>query len=145
VLPEYRDPAAGRLDLASAGLSLVAVLAVVFGLKQVAQDGIGGLAATAIGVGLVVGVGFVRRQRTLADPMIDVRLFRSSAFNASLATNLLGIFIAVGYFCSSPNTCSWCWGCRRCRRGCGRCRRPAGSSSGPTWRPACCGTSVRPG
>jgi MFS transporter, DHA2 family, multidrug resistance protein len=40
----------------------------------------------------------VRRQRTLADPMIDVRLFRSSAFNASLATNLLGIFIAVGYF-----------------------------------------------
>jgi MFS transporter, DHA2 family, multidrug resistance protein len=98
VLPEYRDPAAGRLDLASAGLSLVAVLAVVFGLKQVAQDGIGGLAATAIGVGLVVGVGFVRRQRTLADPMIDVRLFRSSAFNASLATNLLGIFIVVGYF-----------------------------------------------
>jgi MFS transporter, DHA2 family, multidrug resistance protein len=57
VLPEYRDPAAGRLDLASAGLSLVTVLAVVFGLKQVAQDGIGGLAATAIGVGLVVGVG----------------------------------------------------------------------------------------
>jgi MFS transporter, DHA2 family, multidrug resistance protein len=98
VLPEYRDPAAGRLDLASAGLSLVAVLAVAFGLKQVAQDGIGGLAATAIGVGLVVGVGFVRRQRTLADPMIDVRLFRSSAFNASLATNLLGIFIVVGYF-----------------------------------------------
>jgi MFS transporter, DHA2 family, multidrug resistance protein len=98
VLPEYRDPDAGRLDLASAGLSLVAVLAVVFGLKQVAQDGIGGLAAAAIGVGLVVGVGFVRRQRTLADPMIDVRLFRSSAFNASLATNLLGIFIAVGYF-----------------------------------------------
>jgi len=98
VLPEYRDPAAGRLDLVSAAMSLVAVLAVVFGLKQVAQDGIGGLASAAILVGLVVGVAFVRRQLTLADPMIDLRLFRSTAFNASLATNLLGIFIAVGYF-----------------------------------------------
>jgi DHA2 family multidrug resistance protein-like MFS transporter len=98
VLPEYRDPNAGRLDLVSAAMSLVAVLSVVFGLKLIAQDGIGGLASAAILVGLLVGWLFVRRQLTLADPMIDLRLFRSTAFNASLATNLLGIFIAVGYF-----------------------------------------------
>jgi DHA2 family multidrug resistance protein-like MFS transporter len=98
VLPEYRDPNAGRLDLVSALMSLVAVLATVFGLKQIAQDGIGGLAVSAVVVGLVVGVLFVRRQLTLADPMIDLRLFRIRAFNASLATNLLGIFIVVGYF-----------------------------------------------
>ena len=30
--------------------------------------------------------------------MIDLRLFQNTAFNAALATNLLGIFIAVGYF-----------------------------------------------
>ena len=35
LLPEFRDPDAGRLDLLSAGLSLVAVLAVVYGLKQI--------------------------------------------------------------------------------------------------------------
>jgi DHA2 family multidrug resistance protein-like MFS transporter len=98
VLPEYRDPDAGRLDLVSAVLSLVAVLAVVFGLKLIAQDGLGTLAVSAVVVGLVVGVVFVRRQLTLADPMIDLRLFRNTTFNASLATNLLGIFIAVGYF-----------------------------------------------
>jgi DHA2 family multidrug resistance protein-like MFS transporter len=98
VLPEYRAPDAGRLDLVSAAMSLVAVLAVVFGLKLVAQDGIGALAACAVLVGLVVGVGFVRRQLRLADPMIDLGLFRIGAFNAALATNLLGIFIVVGYF-----------------------------------------------
>jgi MFS transporter, DHA2 family, multidrug resistance protein len=98
VLPEYRAPDAGRLDLVSAAMSLVAVLAVVFGLKLIAQDGIGGLAVSAVLVGLVVGVVFVRRQLTLADPMIDLRLFRIRSFNASLATNLLGIFIVVGYF-----------------------------------------------
>ncbi|HVD14768.1 MAG TPA: MFS transporter, partial [Actinomycetota bacterium] len=98
VLPEYRDPNAGRIDLVSAAMSLVAVLATVLALKQVAQNGIGPLAVAAALVGLVVGVVFVRRQLALANPMIDLRLFRVRAFNASLATNLLGIFIVVGYF-----------------------------------------------
>jgi MFS transporter, DHA2 family, multidrug resistance protein len=98
VLPEYRDPNAGRLDLLSAALLLVAVLAVVFGLKRIAQDGVGLPAVAVMVVGLLVGVAFVRRQLTLSDPMIDVRLFGIRAFNASLATNLLGIFIVVGYF-----------------------------------------------
>jgi MFS transporter, DHA2 family, multidrug resistance protein len=98
VLPEYRDPGAGRLDLASAAMSLVAVLSVVFGLKQTAQGGLGPQAVAAVVVGLAVGVGFVRRQRRLADPMIDLRLFGSRAFDAALATNLFGIFIVVGYF-----------------------------------------------
>src|SRR6266511_1214969 len=98
VLPEYRDPGAGRLDLLSATGSLTAVLAVVFGLKLIAQDGIGWLAVLAVLVGVAVGVGFARRQLRLPDPMVDLRLFRIRAFNASLATNLLGIFIVVGYF-----------------------------------------------
>jgi MFS transporter, DHA2 family, multidrug resistance protein len=98
VLPEYRDPGAERLDLPSAGLLLVAVLTVIFGVKEIAQDGISGLVVASILAGLAVGAVFVRRQLRLADPMIDPRLFRIPAFNASLATNLLGIFIAVGYF-----------------------------------------------
>jgi DHA2 family multidrug resistance protein-like MFS transporter len=98
VLPEYRDPGAERLDLASAALLLVAVLTVIFGVKEIAQDGLSWLVVAAILVGLAVGVVFVRRQFGLADPMIDPRLFKVPAFSAALATNLLGIFIAVGYF-----------------------------------------------
>src|ERR671919_1014833 len=75
VLPEYRDPDAGRLDLVSVFLSLVAVLAVIFGFKQIAQDGVGWLAMSTIIGGVAVGVVFVRRQLRLADPMIDLRLF----------------------------------------------------------------------
>jgi MFS transporter, DHA2 family, multidrug resistance protein len=98
VLPEYRDPDAGRLDVASAAMSLVAVLAVIFGLKQLAQDGVGPEPAAAILLGVVVGLLFVRRQLRLADPMIDLRLFRIPTFSASLAVNFLSIFVAVGYF-----------------------------------------------
>jgi DHA2 family multidrug resistance protein-like MFS transporter len=98
VLPEYKDPNASRLDLRSVAMSLVAVLTIIFGLKQVAQDGIAILPVATIVVGLVVGFLFVRRQLTLADPMIDVRLFRIPSFSAALAVNFLAIFVAVGYF-----------------------------------------------
>jgi MFS transporter, DHA2 family, multidrug resistance protein len=98
VLPEYRDPEAGRLDVLSAGMSVVAVLAVIYGLKEIAQDGLGAGPVAAIVGGLAVGVAFVVRQRRLPDPMIDVGLFRLGRFNAALATNFLAIFVAVGYF-----------------------------------------------
>jgi MFS transporter, DHA2 family, multidrug resistance protein len=98
VLPEFRDPAAGRLDLPSAAMSVAAVLAVIHGLKDVAQDGLAWPAALSVLVGLAVGAGFVRRQRRLADPMIDLGLFRLGSFNAALATNFLAIFVAVGDF-----------------------------------------------
>ena len=98
VLPEYRDPDAGRLDLLSAGMSLVAILSLVYGLKAVVQDGFGTIPAVAILVGLAVGYAWVRRQRRLADPMIDVSLFRIRAFNVALSINFLSIFVMVGYF-----------------------------------------------
>ena len=96
LLPEYRDPRAGRLDLASAGLSLAAVLLVIYGLKQLAQDGLGWLPALSILAGLAVGLVFVRRQQRGADPLLDLRLFANRAFSAALATNTLGFFVAFG-------------------------------------------------
>ena len=98
VLPEYRDPEAGRLDLVSAALSLVAVLAVVYGLKELARDGYGVEPTTALLVGLAVGAVFVRRQTRLAEPLIDLGLFRVRAFSASLAVYTLGILVLFGAF-----------------------------------------------
>src|SRR6266508_4628837 len=96
LLPEFRDPQAGRLDLVSAGMSLAAVLAVVWGLKQFAQDGPGWAPAVSIVAGLAVGVAFVRRQHGLADPLLDLRLFRVPAFSAALTTNVLSFFVGFG-------------------------------------------------
>ena len=56
------------------------------------------LPIASVVAGVVVGIAFARRQLTLADPMIDLRLFRVPAFSASLAVNFLAIFVAIGYF-----------------------------------------------
>jgi len=96
LLPEYRDPDAGRLDLRSAVMSLAAVLAVIYGLKVVAQKGVETLALAAIAAGLTLGIAFGRRQGRLADPLLELRLFRKPEFSAALATNLLGFFAIFG-------------------------------------------------
>src|SRR5918992_1473892 len=98
LLPEFRDPEAGRLDLLSAGMSLAAVLAVIYGLKQIAQDGLEWLSLASIVGGLAVGYAFVRRQGRLADPLIDLRLFRRPTFSASLAVYTLGILVFFATF-----------------------------------------------
>ncbi len=102
LLPEYRDPNPGRLDLVSAAMSLIAILAVIFGLKQIAQNGWGTVPTVSMLFGVALGAAFVRRQRRLTHPFIDLRLFRSPGFSASLATYGLGIVFVFGGFLFLP-------------------------------------------
>lgn len=95
LLPEYRAPQAGRLDLASVGLSLAAMLPVVYGIKQIAKDDLGLLPAGAIVVGLAFAALFVRRQRRLDAPLLDMSLFGNRAFSVALVVLLFGL-VAVG-------------------------------------------------
>jgi MFS transporter, DHA2 family, multidrug resistance protein len=96
LLPEYRDAEAGRLDLTSVALSLAAILPIVFGIKQIAAYGLAGLPVLSIVAGVVIGAVFVRRQRVLPDPLLDLRLFSNRAFGVALGIMLLGIGAMVG-------------------------------------------------
>ncbi|WP_395575807.1 MFS transporter [Streptomyces sp. BK79] len=91
LLPEYRDPAAGRLDLVSVLFFLLAVLPLVYGIKSVAGHGPNASAAAAFAVGLVFVILFVHRQNRLEAPFLDLRLFRRRAFTGALLTLLLGM------------------------------------------------------
>ena len=96
LLPEFRDPDAGRLDLPSAALSLAAVLAVIYGLKQLAQGAPGWVPWVSVLAGLVLGVVFVRRQHSAAHPLLDLSLFANHAFSDALVTNTLDFFVSFG-------------------------------------------------
>lgn len=96
LLPEYRDPNAGKLDLHSAAQSLVAVLGVIYGIKRIAAEGVTPTSVVAIVAGIAVGALFVRRQRRQESPLIDLSLFRNAAFSASLTTYLLTVFVFFG-------------------------------------------------
>src|SRR5579862_360165 len=85
LLPEYRAPDARQIDVASAMLSLIAVLLVIFGIKRAAQGDADGLAALAFVGGVLVGMAFIRRQERLRNPLIDLTLFRVRSFSTAVA------------------------------------------------------------
>jgi len=93
ILPEQRDHRAGRLDPASVALSLAAILPVVYGLKELAKQGWQPVPLAALTGGLLVGMAFVRRQRRLADPLLDLRLFTSKAFSTALGCMFAGTML----------------------------------------------------
>src|SRR6266851_1465018 len=98
LLPEFRDPNAGRPDLPSGVLSIASILAVIYGLKQLVQDGLTLIPLLSMVVGIALAVFFLRRQRHLADPMLDLTLFRNRPFTISLGSNVLNVFVSFGSF-----------------------------------------------
>ncbi len=98
LLPEYKAPNAGRIDLASALLSLFAVLGVIYGVKRWAEAGLGLEAVAAMAAGAILVLVFIRRQAKLPDPMVDLAMFKIPAFSAALAINLAGILFMFGSF-----------------------------------------------
>ncbi|WP_119728982.1 MFS transporter [Thermomonospora amylolytica] len=98
LLPEVRPAEPGRLEPLSVLLSLAAILPVVYGVKELAAGAAGVAAVAAIGAGVVFGALFVRRQRRLADPLLDLGLFAERAFGPMLAVMLAGGAVLAGYF-----------------------------------------------
>jgi MFS transporter, DHA2 family, multidrug resistance protein len=98
LLPEFKDATAGKLDIMSAGLSLVAILSVIYGIKRIAQDGIGAISIASITVGIVLGTIFVFRQRRLTHPLIDLELFKVPAFSAAVGTQLIATITFAGLY-----------------------------------------------
>jgi DHA2 family multidrug resistance protein-like MFS transporter len=90
LLPEYRAPA-GRLDLLSVGMSLVAILPIIYAIKHAAADGVDIQALAAVLVGGSTAVAFVRRQLRLSEPLLDMKLFTNRAFSAALSVLLIGL------------------------------------------------------
>ncbi|XVQ15258.1 MFS transporter [Spirillospora sp. CA-255316] len=98
LLPEFRTPGAGRIDLVSVGLSLAAILPVVYGLKQLAKDGWSGVPVAAVVAGAVFGFVFVRRQRSLPNPLLDLTMMADRTFRSALGVWLLFGAIQGGSF-----------------------------------------------
>ncbi len=96
LIPESRDPTPAPFDVPSSLLSMAAVLPLVFGMKLTAEEGFTPIVPPSLAVGLLAGWAFVRRQRRLPVPMIDVSLFGVPKFRVAITGNLLTCFGFAG-------------------------------------------------
>ena len=97
LLPESERDASGTLDPVSILQSMVALGAIVYGIKHIASDGLGWTVLAAFALGTVTGWMFVRRQLSLPVPLMDLSLFRSGTFSGSVAINLMSLAFLVGF------------------------------------------------
>ncbi|MFB9377228.1 MFS transporter [Kineococcus gynurae] len=98
-LRESRNPVAGRIDVVSVVLSIAALTALVYVLKSLAKSVGHGLDATPVLLlltGLVLGLVFVRRQHRLAEPLLQVDLFRIPVFRSAVLANLMSVLGMTG-------------------------------------------------
>ena len=97
LVPEFKNPNPASFDVLSALLSLGAVLPVIYGINEISNDGLRLTSVLSIAAGLIVGALFVWRQRLRPESLIDIQLFRRSAFSGSIAVNVLAMFAIVGF------------------------------------------------
>ncbi|MFE6778434.1 MFS transporter [Streptomyces sp. NPDC057676] len=88
-----RPPTAGarRLDRVGAPLLLLTLLPLVYAIKSGGEHGLAPGTFTAAAVGLTFGVLFLRRQRRVMAPLLDVRLFADRTFTAALVLMFIGL------------------------------------------------------
>src|SRR5882757_9550792 len=97
-LPEYKDPGTTRFDLVSVLLLIITILPVIFGLKQIAENGVELAFLLPIISGIVFGVIFLRRQRKIREPLIYRDLFKIPPFRVALVSLPILLFMCAGIF-----------------------------------------------
>ncbi|MFF2549879.1 MFS transporter [Nocardia sp. NPDC058058] len=96
LLPEHRSSALGPLDLPSVALSIGGILPIVYAVKHFAAEGFD-LPVIGIGViGVLLLIAFVRRQRHLSEPLLDLSLFRNGLFSVAIGSSTVGMLALAG-------------------------------------------------
>jgi MFS transporter, DHA2 family, multidrug resistance protein len=100
-VPESKNPTPRRWDLAGVALSIVGLGGVVYALKQAGETlKVNGVTLTAAIGGLLLLFAFVRRQRRLAEPLLDFSLFADRRFSTATlcVIGCFGSYVALLFF-----------------------------------------------
>ncbi|MFD9635532.1 MFS transporter [Streptomyces violascens] len=101
VVPESRNPSPRRWDMASVALSITGLAGVVYALKQAGERvGVDPLILAATAGGALLLFLFVRRQRWLAEPLLDFSLFADRRFSTATlcVIGCFGSYVALLFF-----------------------------------------------
>ncbi|WP_375003509.1 MFS transporter [Aeromicrobium sp. CTD01-1L150] len=99
LFPRANERTGEKIDMTSVMLSLTAIIAVVFGLQEIADRGASVPYVLAVVVGTALGVMFVRRQRRVASPLLDLSLFSIRPLRVAASAFVLSsmAFVAVDF------------------------------------------------
>ncbi len=95
LLPKSRDPAHPRLDLVGAGLSIVGLMSLVYGIIEGPTEGWGATKILgAFGLAAVVLIAFGLWEVRSTHPMLNLQVFENARFSAA-SLGIMLIFFAM--------------------------------------------------
>ena len=98
LVPDSRDPKSRPLDIPGALLSMGAVSALILAVIEGPKWGVASpLLAITVATAVILGLGFVLRERQAAYPLLDLALFRLPRFWTGAAAVSLAFFSIVGF------------------------------------------------
>ncbi len=98
LVPDSRDPESRPLDIPGALLSMGAVSALIIAVIEGPDWGATSpRLAITVATAIVLGLGFVLRERQAAYPLLDFALFRLPRFSTGAAAVSLAFFSMVGF------------------------------------------------
>jgi DHA2 family multidrug resistance protein-like MFS transporter len=96
LLPESKGATNGPWDVVGALMAAAGLFGLVLGVKQLGAGELDAFTAVPLVVGAVLLVLFVRRQRRLTHPLVDLRMFARPAFSTSVGCIVLAMLALVG-------------------------------------------------
>ncbi|MDZ5077056.1 MFS transporter [Nesterenkonia sp. HG001] len=89
LLPRNHADRTVRIDLASVLLSVAAILALVYGMQEIAASGPDPISVASAVLGMILVLVFLRRQARTVHPLLDLSLFHSRVFSGLLVVLFL--------------------------------------------------------
>ena len=98
VVPTSKDPEAPRLDPLGLLLSTAMIGTIVYAIIEAPEVGWGSVETLGVfALGLAFLVGFIAWERRVAQPMLDVRIFRNLRFSAASISVTVSFFALAGF------------------------------------------------
>jgi len=95
LVPRSRDPQEARLDPIGAVLSIIGIVALVYGLIEAPEEGwLSGSTLIAFAIAAIVLTAFALWELHSEEPMLDMRFFRNPAFSTGTGGMIL-VFVAM--------------------------------------------------
>ena len=97
LVPESRDPRPGRFDLVGAGLSIAALVSLVYGVIEAPERGwTNPLILSSFAAAAVLIAAFVRWELHTPEPMLNLSFFRNPRFSVGSAAISIAFFSLFG-------------------------------------------------
>ncbi len=117
IIPKQQEKTDQPINLGQALILVVAILSLIYSIKS-AMYNFSVLTVVMFVVGISTLIHFIRSQKRMTTPMIDLELFKHPVISTSIVMAVVSMIALVGFELLCLKSCSLCMGFLHYRQPC---------------------------